>query len=135
MNNNIDRLVDKFKSDSNVSHAVKDEIDTIDKAITDYDVEFKKALLEKTEEKYKEALNARGYYKIKNLVDAKAYMVNNEKELNTLLGNLKLWIIRCEYLKMYINDKIDDIYLKIEKENDIEKIYKLLDKADGLMAK
>ena len=38
-------------------------------------------------------------------------------------------------LKMYINDKIDDIYSKIEKENDIEKIYKLLDRADGLMAK
>lgn len=135
MNNNIDRLVEKFKSDSNVSHVVKDEVDIIDKAIKDYDVEFKKALLEKTEEKYKEALDARGYYKIKNLVDAKAYMVNNEKELNTLLGNLKLWIIRCEYLKMYINDKIDDIYSKIEKENDIEKIYKLLDRADGLMAK
>ena len=62
-------------------------------------------------------------------------MVNNEKELNTLLGNLKLWIIRCEFLKMYINNKIDDIYLKIEEENDIEKIYKLLDKADGLMVK
>lgn len=135
MSNNIDRLVEKFKSDSNVSHVVKDEVDIIDKAITDYDVEFKKALLEKTEEKYKEALDARGYYKIKNLVDAKAYMVNNEKELNTLLGNLKLWIIRCEFLKMYINNKIDDIYLKIEEENDIEKIYKLLDKADGLMVK
>lgn len=135
MNNNIDKLVDKFKKDPNISHTIKDEVDSIDKAITDYDVESKKALLEKTEEKYKEVLDARGYYKIKNLVDTKAYMVNNEKELNTLLGNLKLWIVRCQYLKMYINNKIDDIYLKIEKEKDIEKIYKLLDMADGLMAK
>lgn len=133
MKNNIDKLVEKFEQSENVNNEVKNEVTKINNVIVEKDIELKREVLSEIENKYKEILDARGYYKIKNLVDSKSYMVNNEKELNTLLGNLKLWIVRCEYLKNNKNKDVEEIYSKIEKENDVEKIYKLLDKADGLM--
>lgn len=133
MNNNIEKLWNNFKNNKDIDVNFKEEIRNIDNSIKEKDIDLKKKVLLDIEDKYKEILDARGYYKIKNMVDAKTYMVNNEKELNTLLGNLKVWIVRIAYLENNQNEEINKIYSNIEKEKDIEKIYKLLDKADSLM--
>ena len=109
------------------------DIELIDNVIVDKEDKRKKELLFNLEKKYEESLNARQYFKIKGLVATKTYMVNNEKELNTLLGNLKVWLVRIAYLEKKENDEINKIYNKIAEEKDKDKIYKYLDKADGLM--
>lgn len=133
MKNNIDKLYENINENEELNPEIIMDIELIDNVIVDKEDKRKKELLFNLEKKYEESLNARQYFKIKGLVATKTYMVNNEKELNTLLGNLKVWLVRIAYLEKKENDEINKIYNKIAEEKDKEKIYKYLDKADGLM--
>ncbi len=133
MKNNIDKLYENINENEELNPEIIMDIELIDNVIVDKEDKRKKELLFNLEKKYEESLNARQYFKIKGLVATKTYMVNNEKELNTLLGNLKVWLVRIAYLEKKENDEINKIYNKIAEEKDKDKIYKYLDKADGLM--
>ncbi len=136
MENSIDELYKKIKENDSINNEMLKDLVLIDGAIVeDKDSKYKKKVFDTIEEKYKESLDARLYYKIKDVVDSKSSKDNSEKEINTLLGNLKVWIIRIAALDSFKNKTIDDMFEKIKNEKDIEKIYKTLDNIDTELLK
>lgn len=136
MKNSIDELYREIKENENINNDMLKDIVLIDGAIVENkDNDYKKKIFDSLEEKYREILDARLYYKIKDVVDSKTSENNREKEINTLLGNLKIWIIRIAALDYYKDNTIEEVFEKIKDEKDIEKIYKALDNIDTRLLK
>ena len=130
----VEILFEKIKDlkDEKVNEILKDIV-IIDGAIVqEGNTEYKKNTNMIMEEKYKDELDNINYSIVKNIVDVKLnkYVESKEKDINTILGNLKVALIRIAGIRVFNNEKISDLLHKIKNEIDPKMVYKIYSEID-----
>ena len=130
----VEILFEKIKNlkDEKVNEILKDIV-IIDGAIVqEGNTEYKKNTNMIMEEKYKDELDNINYSIVKNIVDVKLnkYVESKEKDINTILGNLKVALIRIAGIRVFNNEKISDLLHKIKNEIDPKMVYKIYSEID-----
>lgn len=130
----VEILFEKIKNlkDEKVNEILKDIV-IIDGAIVqEGNTEYKKNTNMIMEEKYKDELDNINYSIVKNIVDIKLnkYVESKEKDINTILGNLKVALIRIAGIRVFNNEKISDLLHKIKNEIDPKMVYKIYSEID-----
>lgn len=136
MKNSIDELYDYIREKDYIDKFMLKDIVVIDGAISqNEDLKYKEKTLKELEQKYEEKLNARLYFKIKNLVDTKSDKVDREEKINNELGNLKLWIIRIAVMDTIDTRQIQKLFDSIDNEKNVKTLYKKLNEIDTELLK
>ncbi len=133
-----EEILEKIRDikDSKVNEIVKDII-LIDGAIVEDDINYKEKNIFLLEKKYKEKLDLLSYGKVKEDVKDKIdeNVDSKRKYYNTKLGTIKVFLIRIAGIEVVGKDYITDEVSKLKGEQDKDKIYRLLEHIDDILAK
>ncbi len=130
---NIDELYDLIKSSkSEETRDIIKDIVILDGIILGEDIKEKEKCLKDLESKYGSILDELLYFKTKSVVDTKTMEndVDYIKKINTILGNLKNWLIRIAGIELAGKDKVEVYFEKLKEKENLRKIDKILVEID-----
>lgn len=134
-----EELLEKIKSsNSQKAKEILKDIIIIDGVIVQEEsVEYKEKVYHEFEEKYNKKLKELKYYVFKENLENKTekYIESNKKDINTLIGLLKLFLIRFAAIEIVDNNKTNNIIKSISSEKEYRKIKDLYEKLDDVLLK
>lgn len=132
-----EEIYNKIKE--NDSEEIRDtlkDIIIIDGAIVEQDdLKHKEKVYSDLLNKYYTKLNELKYYLYEEKVEDKVeeYVDSANKDINTMLGLLKLFLIRIAAFELVDNKELEHVLKQIYEENSIKEIKKLYDKIDSIL--
>jgi|GEM_PF-7072488 len=114
--------------------SIYEDIILIDGAIEQINIEYKKEILRRFENKYYIQLNKLKYYMYNKKIEKRIEkdIISLKRELNTKLGTLKLFIIRIGTTSIVEKYELENILEKIAQEEKIEKLDEYFVKLDDI---
>lgn len=130
---NIDELYDLVKAiKSEETRDIIKDVVILDGIILGENIKEKENCLKDLESKYGSILDELLYFKTKSVVDTKTMEndVDYIKKINTILGNLKNWLIRIAGIELAGKDKVEVYFEKLKEKESLRKIDKILVEID-----
>lgn len=112
------------------------DIIIIDGAIVEEDnLKYKEKVYSDLENKYYNKLTELKYYLYQDKLEDKVekYVDSPKKDINTMIGLLKLFLIRIAAFEVVDNKELKSMLSKVNEENSIKNIKQLYEKIDSIL--
>lgn len=122
--------------DSEEIRDILKDIIIIDGAIVEEDnLKYKEKVYSDLENKYYTKLTELKYYLYQDKLEDKVekYVDSPKKDINTMIGLLKLFLIRIAAFEIVDNKELKSMLSKVNEENSIKNIKQLYEKIDSIL--